>query len=139
MPHEERTMRGRIRRAVTVIAAKLHLGRRSQDEEAPHRTSAPSPRRRQEGSSRKSRPETPRPIQTDVPIDLIAKEYIPHQTASKGGFRVDTADRFAEQDIVREDDRFRPEDLLTNHSGDPRIGTHGRPRVAQDHNREEAR
>jgi hypothetical protein len=134
MANQERDIRGRFRRAVSLIASKLHLGRRShadaRDEAAPHPPfaplRAPSPPERGEGNARMSPPAPPRVVRTDVPIDLIATEYVPHQTGSKGGFHADTGDRMTEQDIVREDNRFSPEDKLTNHSGDPRIGTHGR-------------
>lgn len=76
----------------------------------------------------KPRMGTPR-READVPLDRIAREYVPAQTSLKTSFRADGSDRQRDQeDYARRaaDDRWRDEDLYTNHSNDPRIGTRGR-------------
>ena len=65
--------------------------------------------------------------QSDIPLNRIDEAYTP-QTSLKGGFRATGADRSADQEFAGgfSDDRWNDEDRLTNKSGDPRIGTHGR-------------
>jgi hypothetical protein len=64
----------------------------------------------------------------DIPMDQIASTYTPTQTSLKGPFRTSGADRQRDQDFAQgaADERWNDEDRLTNKSGDPRIGTHGR-------------
>jgi hypothetical protein len=64
----------------------------------------------------------------DIGIERIESTYTPPQTSLKAGFRATGADRQHDQEFVRgvADDRWNDEDLLTNKSGDSRIGTHGR-------------
>ena len=64
----------------------------------------------------------------DIPLDRIENAYTPTQTSLKAGFRTSGADQQRDQEFAGgfEDDRFNDEDRLTNKSGDPRIGTHGR-------------
>lgn len=66
--------------------------------------------------------------QTDIPMDTLAETYTPTQTSLKGPFRTSGADRQNDQEFARgvADTRWSDEDLFTNKSGDPRIGTHGR-------------
>ena len=66
--------------------------------------------------------------QTDIGVDTLADAYTPTQTSLKAPFRATGRDRQNDQQYGRgpEDDRWRDEDRLTNKSGDPRIGTHGR-------------
>jgi hypothetical protein len=66
--------------------------------------------------------------EADIPMDQIASTYTPTQTSLKAGFRVTGADRQRDQEFANGagDGRWNDEDLLTNKSGDPRIGTHGR-------------
>lgn len=65
--------------------------------------------------------------QTDIPMDQIEAAYTPTQTSLKAPFRSSGADRQRDQEFARgADDRWNDEDRLTNKSGDPRIGTHGR-------------
>lgn len=70
----------------------------------------------------------PRRAQTDVPFDLINSVYTPTQTSLKGPFRADGSDQQSDQELANgyADERWNDEDRLTNKSGDPRIGTHGR-------------
>jgi hypothetical protein len=65
---------------------------------------------------------------SDVPMDELAQSYTPPQTGLKGGMRGNGADRQNDQELASgvADDRWNDEDVLTNKSGDPRIGTHGR-------------
>ena len=65
--------------------------------------------------------------ESDIPMNQIDEAYTP-QTSVKGGFRANGADRTADQEFAGgfSDDRWNDEDRLTNKSGDPRIGTHGR-------------
>jgi hypothetical protein len=71
-----------------------------------------------------------RPVQreTDIPLPLLEETYTPPQTSMKAGFRTDGSDRQRDQEILPQtaDERWRDEDRLTNKSGNPRIGTHGR-------------
>jgi hypothetical protein len=66
--------------------------------------------------------------QTDIEMDALANAYTPTQTSLKAPFRATGRDRQNDQEHGRgpENDRWRDEDRLTNKSGDPRIGTHGR-------------
>ena len=85
-----------------------------------------------ESADRKAKPadEQTRPVrrETDIPIDMLAAAYSPTQTSLKAPFRDDGSDHQRDQEFGRgaENDRWRDEDRLTNKSGDPRIGTHGR-------------
>ncbi len=67
--------------------------------------------------------------ETDIPLDRIAQTYTPQQTSIKAGFRSSGADHQSDQEFARgvaDDERFDNEDIYTNKTGDPRIGTHGR-------------
>lgn len=66
--------------------------------------------------------------QTDIPLDRIENAYTPTQTSLKSGFRITGTDRSRDQEFADgyADDRWNDEDRITNKSGDPRIGTHGR-------------
>lgn len=75
-----------------------------------------------------SRTRAPR-RETDVPFDRLEGAYSPTQTSIKGPFRTTGVDRQRDQELatgVLPDERWKEEDRLTNKSGDPRIGTHGR-------------
>ena len=58
----------------------------------------------------------------------LAQTYTPTQTSLKASFRVDGSDQQRDQDLAdaAADNRWSDEDRYTNHSGDPRIGTHRR-------------
>jgi len=70
----------------------------------------------------------PRRIEPDIPIDQLERAYIPPQTSLKASFRADGSDRQRDQELMPgyTNERFSNEDLFTNKSGDPRIGTHRR-------------
>lgn len=74
------------------------------------------------GSARRKRTEP------DVPAEVLDRTYTPTQTSLKAGFRASGADRQRDQELSGgfADERWNDEDRLTNKSGDPRIGTHGR-------------
>ena len=82
----------------------------------------PEPAPRRHAEEQRARP---RQVKTDVPFDLISNVYSPTQTSLKGPFRSSGADHQRDQDDVS-GERWNDEDRFTNHSGDPRIGTHGR-------------
>ena len=65
---------------------------------------------------------------SDIPLQQIAETYTPTQTSLKAPFRASGADRQRDQEFAGgyADNRWNDEDRLTNKSGDPRIGTHGR-------------
>lgn len=67
-------------------------------------------------------------LQSDIPIHDLEQAYTPSQTSLKAGFRSSGADHESDQEYARgvEADRWSDEDRMTNRSGDPRIGTHGR-------------
>lgn len=66
--------------------------------------------------------------QADIPLDEIANAYTPMQTSLKASFRSDGRDQQSDQEYATgaSDTRWNDEDRITNKSGDPRIGTHGR-------------
>lgn len=70
----------------------------------------------------------PRRVATDIPMDQLDNVYSPTQTSLKAPFRVSGADHQSDQEFANgvANDRWNDEDRLTNKSGDPRIGTHGR-------------
>lgn len=65
---------------------------------------------------------------TDIPMDEIARTYTPMQTSLKASFRSDGGDQQRDQEYANgaADNHWNDEDRYTNHSGDPRIGTHRR-------------
>ena len=93
----------------------------------------------EEGSSRSATPPRPEPQnagnpgrvttrQTDIPLELLEHAYTPADTSSKASFRSSGQDHHNDQEFALgvSDERWNDEDRLTNKSGDPRIGTHGR-------------
>lgn len=74
--------------------------------------------------------------ETDIPMDEIASAYTPAQTSLKTSFRSDGRDRQSDQEYANgaADSRWNDEDRITNKSGDPRIGTHGRTYEAGERN-----
>jgi hypothetical protein len=106
----------RIRRAAATVARVLTRGKKKAAPKAKTATAEPKKR---------TRPARP---QTDIPIDQLEKAYMPTQTSMKAGFRESGADHQRDQEFAKgaADTRWNDEDRLTNKSGDPRIGTHGR-------------
>ncbi len=83
-----------------------------------------------------------RPVQrtSDIPLELIDREYTPASTSSKASFRSDGSDHGRDQEFAfTSASDWNEEDRLTNKSGDPRIGTHGRNRQKNQEQRPESR
>lgn len=89
------------------------------------RGSSVAPGKHEEGTARSRRSAH---LDSDIPMNQIEQAYTPAQTSLKGPFRTSGADRQRDQEFSRgaSDGRWNDEDRLTNKSGDPRIGTHGR-------------
>ncbi len=71
----------------------------------------------------------PRPVKrkSDFPLDIAGQPYTPPITSSKASFRSDGNDHERDQDFAfASASEWNDEDLMTNKSGDPRIGTHRR-------------
>jgi len=75
--------------------------------------------------ARTPRSEHPRRTEPDIPLDRLDRAYTPTQTSLKTSFRATGRDQSRDQEVVFEE-RWNDEDRITNKSGDPRIGTHGR-------------
>ncbi|MDP9190850.1 MAG: hypothetical protein M3P06_04010 [Acidobacteriota bacterium] len=73
-------------------------------------------------------PARPKLVESDIPLDVLDRAYVPSDTSSKASFRSTGQDHHNDQEFALGvvDDRWNDEDRLTNKSGDPRIGTHGR-------------
>lgn len=75
-------------------------------------------------------PERARPTrrEPDIPLDVIGETYTPTHASAKTSFRSDGSDHHRDQEFATgaADTRWNDEDRITNKSGDPRIGTHGR-------------
>jgi hypothetical protein len=107
---------GRIRLAVSSVARVLTRGRA---------TTEPMAMIGPDDTTVRTRPARRQP---DIPLDQLAQAYMPTQTSLKGPFRTSGADRQRDQEFAggAGNSRWNEEDRLTNKSGDPRIGTHGR-------------
>lgn len=114
---------GRLRR--TAAAVKKLFSRRHEGEETPATAAAPSTRPRRPAPSHAARPAR---RETDIPLDVLDREYTPPATSSKASFRSDGTDHQLDQEFAFAvaDERWNDEDRYTNKSGDPRIGTHRR-------------
>jgi len=66
----------------------------------------------------------PKHLESDVPFGRLEHAYTPMQTGTRASFRATGADQELANGVA--DDRWNDEDRITNKSGDPRIGTHGR-------------
>lgn len=106
----------RIRTAASAVARVLTRGRKK---------AAPKAKIATDVRTKRTRPVR---LETDIPIDQLERAYTPTQTSLKSGFRATGADRQRDQEFANgaADTRWNDEDRLTNKSGDPRIGTHGR-------------
>ncbi|HET7711614.1 MAG TPA: hypothetical protein VFL80_06760 [Thermoanaerobaculia bacterium] len=116
--------KGALSRAATSVKKVLKRGSKAalrQEASASARPAKTNPR----PPKPSARPTQRKP---DIPLEQIAKTYTPKQTNGKASFRTDGGDRQRDQEFGRgiEDGRWNDEDRLTNKSGDPRIGTHGR-------------
>jgi hypothetical protein len=94
-----------------------------------HDTTSAAPM--QQGSAKQKTEAQPARVKerrTDIPLDLLEHAYTPADTSSKASFRSSGQDHHDDQEFAMgvADERWNDEDRLTNRSGDPRIGTHGR-------------
>jgi len=123
----------RLRRTAQAVK-RLFSGRSRETEEL---VAAPALKRRKQVAAHPARPAR---RETDIPFDVLDREYTPPMTSSKASFRSDGEDRERDQEFAfeRPDNRWNDEDRYTNKSGDPRIGTHRRT-YEPDEEREEAR
>jgi hypothetical protein len=108
-----------LRRAIHAVKSKLTRHRDEETAEPAARIARPAA---EQPHARPARRET------DIPFETLNATYSPTQTSLKAPFRADGSDHQRDQEFGRgaENDRWRDEDRLTNKSGDPRIGTHGR-------------
>ena len=117
---------GRLRRAASAVKRVFTRGRGPEEIAEPVRTAATaSSQQAVQGEPRVAR--TTR-RETDIPLDVLDRAYIPPMTSSKASFRSDGADHQRDQEFSRgvADADWNDEDHFTNKSGDPRIGTRGR-------------
>lgn len=113
----------RVGKAIRSVTAKIRPGAKAKksDETAAAQTSRNAKKSGSATAARVTRRES------DVPMDRLAETYTPQHTSLKGGMRGNGADRQRDQELNGvADDRWNDEDIITNKSGDPRIGTHGR-------------
>ncbi|HEX8152518.1 MAG TPA: hypothetical protein VF698_05305 [Thermoanaerobaculia bacterium] len=124
---------GALRRAATSVAGALSRiarrvrGNRENESVSFTTQSSESPREPMKAAE----PATPaRTVhrESDIGLDVLSRTYTPAATSGKAGFRSNGADHQSDQEfaIGFSDERWNDEDRLTNKSGDPRIGTHGR-------------
>lgn len=119
---------GGLRRLTSALsrAARRLTGRGAEetvdDTPQPARASAASSTSRPQQQARTTRRES------DIPLDVLDRAYTPPATSAKASFRSDGSDHQSDQEFALgfSDERWNDEDHLTNKSGDPRIGTHGR-------------
>lgn len=113
-----------VKRTATKVTARLRPSKAAKaaaktPAKAAKRTKQPAP---QTTTARRKR------TQPDVAPEVLENTYTPTQTSLKAPFRASGASRGRDQELAGgfSDERFKDEDRLTNKSGDPRIGTHGR-------------
>jgi hypothetical protein len=114
----------RVRKAVSRIVKKVTSRIRSVRARAG--ATALTPRKTSNGVKPRAA-RAPR-VSPDIPIEVLNRTYTPKQTSLKSSFRTTGEDRQRDQEFASgyADERWKEEDRLTNKSGDPRIGTHGR-------------
>lgn len=118
-----------LKRAASTVSGAIkrvaHRFSRHQEEPEPQpqiQMAQPSRRKRPAGQGRLTK------RQADIPLSTLSATYTPPQTSLKASFRTDGEDQQRDQEFAFgvADERWSDEDRLTNKSGDPRIGTHGR-------------
>lgn len=112
----------RIGKAISKVTAKLRPAKKREAEQLAAETPQTANKTGNAKAARAPRRES------DIPLDRLASTYTPPQTGLKGGMRGNGADRQRDQEFARgvADDRWNDEDILTNKTNDPRIGTRGR-------------
>jgi hypothetical protein len=131
--NETQQQPGRLRRVASAV--KSLFGRKESGAASESRASALRARPKEEAHAAR-----PTKREADIPLDVLQQVYTPPMTSSKASFRSDGADRQRDQEFALgvADERWNDEDRLTNKSGDPRIGTHGRT-YEPDETRDESR
>ena len=114
----------RAGKAVSRVAKKVTSRLRSMKS----RAEAPATTPRQTSKAAKPKAARAPRRSADIPIDVLNPSYTPTQTSLKAPFRITGEDQQRDQEFTPgyADERWNEEDRLTNKSGDPRIGTHGR-------------
>lgn len=119
-----------LRRAVSTVSGALKKITHHDGADEAAATPTIETRHASGGNGRDVETQHARPArrEPDIGIERIENAYTPTQTSLKGPFRTSGADRQRDQEFTRNDrdERWNDEDRLTNKSGDPRIGTHGR-------------
>lgn len=107
----------RVGKAIRSVTAKVRPAAKAKAGTTKSRTAKPAPK-----AARATRRDS------DIPMDRIAETYTPEHTSVKSGMRGNGAGSRTDKNVGSgiDDDRWNDEDVLTNKSGDPRIGTHGR-------------
>ena len=117
----------RVRQAFSRVtgAVKKLLHRHPEESVEARSGGAPPPRRRNAGEGAGA---PHKRLSADIPFDTLTGAYTPTQTSLKAPFRANGSDQHRDQEFASgvADERWNDEDRLTNKSGDPRIGTHGR-------------
>jgi hypothetical protein len=129
-----------VKRAASSVAGVVTRAKKKITRQA--KAAEPAPRKAAAAVPRKERlPERAIHREADIPLDQLAGTYTPTQTSLKASFRADGADRHRDQEFANGagDARWNDEDRLTNKSGDPRIGTHGRTYEPGESPKEERR
>jgi hypothetical protein len=117
---------GRLIGAAKAVQRMFTRGHDTQEESSS--SSATPAQTRVAKTTTETQPERIREFRTDIPLDLLEHAYTPADTSSKAAFRSSGQDHHDDQEFATgmADERWSDEDRLTNRSGDPRIGTHGR-------------
>ena len=119
-----RTKKKAIARTAKKVTTRRRPARRTAKQAAAPASAPPRPQPRPRGPEKAARP-TKR--ETDIPFDVLERNYTPKQTSLKAPFRTDGGDRQRDQELTPGyDDTWNEEDKFTDKSGDPRIGTHHR-------------
>ncbi|MEA2569610.1 MAG: hypothetical protein QOI24_1611 [Acidobacteriota bacterium] len=107
----------RVGKAIRSVTAKVRPAAKAKPREKTPRAAKPAPK-----AARATRRDS------DIPMDRIAETYTPEHTSVKSGMRGNGAGSRNDRNVGSgiDDDRWNDEDVITNKSGDPRIGTHGR-------------
>jgi hypothetical protein len=116
---------GRLIGAAKAVKRLFTRGHDTPEETSP---ASPAPARHSAKKRPVAQPGRVTERRTDIPIDLLQHAYMPADTSSKASFRSSGQDHHDDQEFALGvvDERWNDEDRLTNRSGDPRIGTHGR-------------
>jgi hypothetical protein len=107
---------------------KLFTRKNDMPEETISAPSAYRPAKKKAAVAKSTSPARPKLVESDIPLDVLDRAYMPADTSSKASFRSTGQDHHDDQELSFGvvDERWNDEDRLTNKSGDPRIGTHGR-------------